>query len=158
MFLIVGAASERIFKMKHLPFILSLSLHLGFFFLLIKASSVPSPELKVVEVTVISPKAKPERKSKGEETKVIPKGDVDAVGKECPYTYGGIGIQTGILEVVTVIFEGYAADRAGLKVGDMLIYTGEIRGEPGTTLILKVFRNFNYLDFTIIREKICYDI
>lgn len=139
-------------------FILSAILHLGFFFLLIKARSVSSPEVNVVEVTVISPEAKQEEKSKREEAKVIPKGDVDAIGRECPYTYGGIGIQTGMLEAITVIFEGYAADRAGLQVGDRLIYIGEIRGEPGTILKLKVFRNPDYLDFTIIREKICYDI
>lgn len=144
---------------KSVSFIISLSLHFGFFFLLTKTRSVPSPEVKIIEVTVINPNGTQREKSKGEkDTKVIPKGDVDATGKECPYTYGGIGIQTGILEAITVIFEGYAASRAGLQVGDRLIYIGEIRGEPGTMLKLKVFRNPNYLDFTIIREKICYDI
>lgn len=142
--------------MRKLPFILSLIVHLGFFFLLLKSSSVSSPEPEVVEISFASP-PKGQKESREEEVKVIPKGDTDAMGRQCPYTYGGIGIQQGLFDI-TVVFEGYAADRAGIKVGDELLSNGEIRGEPGTVVHIKVRRGKNILEFTIIREKICYDI
>jgi C-terminal processing protease CtpA/Prc len=145
--------------MQNSMFILSFAIHLGFFFLISKLTPSASPEPEAIEVTVEKPKG--EAQKAGEEAmKVIPKGDTDALGKQCPYTYGGIGIDQGggFQAIITKVHEGYAADRAGLKKDDIMYYTGEIRGDPGTPVYIKVFRKGNYINFTIIREKICYDI
>ena len=144
-------------KVRKLYFIISLIIHLGVFAILLNLSSVGSPEDQIIEVSIEQGEAEEKQESK-EELKVIPKGDTDALGKECPYTYGGIGIQSGAFDVISVVYEGYAADRAGLKVGDIILSKGEIRGEPGTSIYIRVLRQGTYIDFTIIREKICYDL
>jgi|SRR6185503_18847045 len=145
--------------MKNLFFVASLLIHLGFFFIILKLHPVSSPEPQMIEVSVEQPKPKGQKASEVNEN-VIPKGDTDALGRQCPYTYGGIGIDQGggFQAIITKVHEGYAADRAGLKQNDIMYYQGEIRGEPGTSVYIKVFRKGVYIDFTIIREKICYDI
>lgn len=77
--------------------------------------------------------------------------------------YGGIGIQqdwqTGQIEAV---YRGYPADKGGLRVGDMIQFVDgtredRIRGEPGTTVTISIFRpsTNEYLTFTIQRDRIC---
>ena len=144
-------------KVRKLYFIISLIIHLGVFAILLNLSSVGSPEAQTIEVSIEQGEAEEKQESR-EEVKVIPKGDTDALGKECPYTYGGIGIQQGRFNEISVVFQGYAADRAGLKPGDIMLYEGDIRGEPGTSIYIRVLRQSAYIDFTIIREKICYDL
>lgn len=87
--------------------------------------------------------------------------------------YGGIGISIGLRgEDVTVveIMDGYAAQRQGLKIGDIIIEAGGVaitpdniddvsslvKGEPGTTVELKVVRNElnDTLSFNLIREEV----
>ncbi len=90
-----------------------------------------------------------------------PKLTVD-VDKECPGDwYGGIGIQNNYNkngEQIAIIFSGYPADLAGLKVGDIItaISDKEITGVVGTPITLKILRNGSYFDITIIRGKVCY--
>lgn len=87
--------------------------------------------------------------------------------------YGGIGISIGVRgDDVTIIevMDGYAAQKQGLRVGDVLIEaSGEevspenmddisslVKGEPGTTVNIKIIRNANQdtLNFNLIREEV----
>lgn len=136
-------------------FILSFVLHLGFFFLLLNTPSVSSPRPNVVEITIAAPEKK---KSSKELTNIIPKGDIDASGRKCNKTYGGIGIILDPLNFIKKVYEGYSASQSGLQTGDQVVSLNEIRGEPGTTAHITIIRNNKYIDFSIIREKICYDI
>lgn len=87
--------------------------------------------------------------------------------------YGGIGISIGVRdEEVTIleIMDGYSAQKQGLRVGDILIEAGgskinadnvdevskHVKGEPGTTVDLKILRNEkkDTLSFSVIREMI----
>lgn len=77
--------------------------------------------------------------------------------------FGGIGIQqdwqTGKIEQV---YPGYPAEKNGLRPGDIInLVNGEkkdrIRGEPGTIVVLQIFRpsTNEYLTVSITRDKIC---
>lgn len=87
--------------------------------------------------------------------------------------YGGIGISIGIRgEDVTVVevMDGYAAQRQGVRIGDIIIeaagtpisseniddVSSLVKGEPGTTVELKVVRNElkDTLVFNLVREEI----
>lgn len=106
----------------------------------------------------------------------LPKEDKDAVEKDkdekgdlpeekkknenCKYYYGGIGVEVNYLSSkLTKVFKGYAAEKAGLEVGDLVeSFTGEdIRGEVGTTISLRVTRGAEVLIVNVVREKICYE-
>jgi len=88
-------------------------------------------------------------------------------------TYGGIGISIGVRgDNVTIveIMDGYSAQRQGLKIGDVLIeasgntisadnvdeVSNLVKGEPGTTVEIKVLRNddSDTLTFNIVREEV----
>lgn len=87
--------------------------------------------------------------------------------------YGGIGISIGVRgEEVTVVevMDGYAAQRQGIRIGDIIIeaagqtisseniddISSLVKGEPGTTVELKVVRNElrDTLFFNLIREEV----
>ena len=87
--------------------------------------------------------------------------------------YGGIGVTIGVRNdrvTITEIIEGYAAQKQGLRIGDVVIEVDEepitsadiddlsakVKGEPGTIVQLKVLRNNDKdtLQFNIIREEI----
>lgn len=98
----------------------------------------------------------------------VPEEKVEDAVTECQDDrwFGGIGIQqdwqTGRVDKV---FPGYPADKAGLQVGDMIQRVdgvadsmgGKIRGTPGTTIVLEIFRpaTMEYLTLTFKRDKIC---
>lgn len=85
--------------------------------------------------------------------------------------YGGVGITVGLKDsmiVITDILEGYSAQKEGLRRGDKIIeidgnsmlgkkvsdvrtYT---RGEPGSTMRMKVLRGDKEIDFTLTRQEI----
>jgi carboxyl-terminal processing protease len=88
-------------------------------------------------------------------------------------TYGGIGISIGVRgDNVTIVevMDGYSAQRQGLKIGDVLIeasgntisadnvdeVSNLVKGEPGTTVEIKVLRNddTDTLTFNIVREEV----
>ncbi len=98
------------------------------------------------------------------------KDDIDLItnGK-----YGGVGISIGIrADKVTVVevLDGYAAQKQGLRIGDVLVKAGGVpisaeniddistlvKGEPGTEVELKVLRNGDKdtLTFNLIREEV----
>lgn len=64
-----------------------------------------------------------------------------------------LGLGTEIAQV----HKGYPADKVGLLAGDVLTAVEEIRGEPGTQLVLLVVRGSKKFEVTLTREKICYD-
>lgn len=87
--------------------------------------------------------------------------------------YGGVGISIGLRgdEVTVVeIMDGYAAQRQGIQIGDVIIEAGGsaisvdniddvsslVKGEPGTTIELKVVRNElrDTLSFNLVREEV----
>ncbi|MFA6598249.1 MAG: S41 family peptidase [Ignavibacteriaceae bacterium] len=87
--------------------------------------------------------------------------------------YGGIGVSIGVKDNQITIFElmeGYAAQRQGLRVGDIILEVNDkkvspekfdeisslVKGEPGTFLGIKVFRETekDTLKFNLIREEI----
>jgi len=87
--------------------------------------------------------------------------------------YGGVGISIGLRgDEVTVVevMDGYAAQRQGIQIGDVIIGAGGsaisvdniddvsslVKGEPGTTVELKVVRNElgDTLSFNLIREEV----
>ena len=98
------------------------------------------------------------------------KEDIDLItnGK-----YGGVGISIGVRgDKVTVVevMDGYSAQKQGIRVGDNLIeaaghqitpenvdeISNLVKGEPGTTVNLKVLRNGgkDTLSFNLIREEV----
>lgn len=78
---------------------------------------------------------------------------------ECKEWYGGIGINQDFFDQVVIVHPGYPAHKAGLKSGDKILSPkmANIRGEPGTEVVLLVQRNGQILTFYIIRDKICTD-
>lgn len=87
--------------------------------------------------------------------------------------YGGVGISIGLRgDDVTVVevMDGYAAQRQGIQIGDIIIEAGGkaispdniddvsslVKGEPGTIVELKVVRNElrDTLSFNLIREEV----
>lgn len=87
--------------------------------------------------------------------------------------YGGIGISIGVRgDNVTIIeiLDGYAAQKQGLRIGDILIEAGGVKvssknvdqvsslvkGEPGTMVKLRIVRNESKdtIEFNLVREEI----
>lgn len=98
------------------------------------------------------------------------KDDIDLItnGK-----YGGVGISIGVRgDNVTVVevLDGYAAQKQGIRIGDILIKAGGVtispenidrisslvKGEPGTEVEIIVTRNIgnDTLTFNLIREEV----
>jgi len=88
-------------------------------------------------------------------------------------TYGGIGISIGIRgDDVTVVevMDGYAAQRQGIRIGDIIIEAGGkkispeniddisslVKGEPGSTVELKIVRDElrDTVLFNLVREEV----
>jgi len=74
--------------------------------------------------------------------------------------YGGIGVKvvddTNLY--VTAVFKGYAADKAGIEIGDFLtpIDSVKLMGTPGTFVTLTILRNGVIITKKIRRVKVCY--
>ena len=74
--------------------------------------------------------------------------------------YGGIGVKvvddTNLY--VTAVFKGYAADKAGIEVGDFLtpIDSNQLMGTPGTLVTISILRNGITITKKIQRVKVCY--
>jgi len=129
--------------------------------------------LIVFIILILPPGKRSEPKEAGGEAKgnvpttiemtIIPRADGSGAEKKCKNWYGGIGIFVsyrphetyGYSEVVTKIAEGYSADHAGLRVGDVIEGAQTIRGKPGTKVTLSVRREGVLRPITLTREKIC---
>jgi carboxyl-terminal processing protease len=87
--------------------------------------------------------------------------------------YGGVGISIGVRGrdvTVVEVMDGYSAQRQGIRIGDILLQAGGIKltpenvdeisglvkGDPGSTVELKVLRgdNKDTLNFNLIREEV----
>lgn len=87
--------------------------------------------------------------------------------------YGGVGISIGLRgDEVTVVevMDGYAAQRQGIQIGDVIIeaagtyitpeniddISSLVKGEPGTTIELRIVRNElrDTLIFNLVREEV----
>ncbi len=85
--------------------------------------------------------------------------------------YGGVGITVGMKDsmiVITDILDGYSAQKEGLRRGDKMIdidgtsmlgkKVGDVRaftrGEPGTSMRMKVLRGDKEIDFLLTRQEI----
>lgn len=111
-----------------------------------------SMEISVVPPQAIeSPIETPDKKSKGVK---------ECVGNNW---YGGIGIKQNFeTGAIAELAEGYPAQKAGLLIGDMILRVngevyGDIRGEPGTEVIIEVYRpsTNKTASIRLIRDKIC---
>lgn len=78
---------------------------------------------------------------------------------DCPYFFGGIGVGLEPFDgsVVSNVYSGYPAERAGIQRGDRLqVLNGpDIEGEIGTTVIIQVTRDLTVFTVRITRGKIC---
>lgn len=87
--------------------------------------------------------------------------------------YGGIGVTIGVRNdrvTITEVLEGYAAQKQGLRIGDIVIevdgepitssdiddLSSRVKGEPGSSVQIKIIRNSDAdtLTFNLIREEI----
>ncbi len=158
---------------KITPFIISTGLHLSVLVLLFLNMSAGMYEdngkdgtgqnvafdkkiiPKQVEVEIIE--TLPDGDYKSEENKNSTKECVEDLW------FGGIGIEQEWPDrTITAVHDGYPAKLVGIEVGDQIISVdgqdrGSIRGEPGTKVIIVVFRKSinKQLTFSIIRDKIC---
>lgn len=88
--------------------------------------------------------------------------------------YSGIGADSRYYDkklVVSEVYQGYSAEKAGLKVGDRILKIDDtsvegfgneqvinlLMGVPGSTVNLLVERNGSQKDFSLVREKILVD-
>lgn len=131
----------------------------------------PPMEIEIVERP---PEVKEEEKGSGVEMTVDFKQDNCPDNDPKVKSYGGIGLQFApatevgpngqtvisqpLKYLVHVVPEGYPADRAGIKVGDIIEGNPiRFRGEIGTPLTVEVIRNGRLMKFNMTRVKICYE-
>ena len=95
-----------------------------------------------------------------EEVRINSSGEYSGIGAEARYYDNKL--------VISELYEGYSADKEGLKVGDQILKIDDIlvedydnegviellMGVPETTVDLQVLRNGNQESFKITREKI----
>jgi len=130
-----------------------------------KGDSEVHSEFASMPVTTIQERDKPvevslvERSDDQEaELQLTKKKEMVNTDQKCPnFWYGGIGVMTEGRSIVKV-YRGYAADAAGLLVGDKIggISEPQILGTPGTMLYMTIDRNGQLLHFSIMRVKVCY--
>lgn len=105
-------------------------------------------------------------------TSYIPEEQLEDYRTMTTGLYGGIGAIVGTIQeetVITMLYEGYGADKSGLKIGDQIIeidgvglkggntedVTKLLKGKPGTDVTIKVLRNKSQQkSFTFERESI----
>lgn len=89
---------------------------------------------------------------------IIDKSEAKGDKEACANGFGGIGISFDIWKrgVITNVYKGYPAERAGIQTGDVIIGDLQaIKGEPGTSVRVRVFRGNAELIFDMTRERIC---
>jgi len=104
-------------------------------------------------------------------TVYYPESDADEFSFMTTGKYGGIGSlvrKSGEYSVISVVYKGFPADKAGLKAGDILkkvdgvslkgLTTEEVseklKGNPGTPIVITVERTGKDSDFSMKRERI----
>lgn len=95
------------------------------------------------------------------ELKILPKANKRGKSNlKCDKYYTGIGIYTipnGDACIIRTAIEGYPANRAGIRTGDVIVSPScyMIRGDEGVPLYLTYERDGVRFTVTLIREKIC---
>ncbi|MCG1024869.1 S41 family peptidase [Dehalobacter sp.] len=104
-------------------------------------------------------------------TEYMTAAEYDEMISSLNMSFSGIGIELEMVQQgvkVTRVIEGYGADKAGIKQGDVIIEAdgfsftgktseycaGKLRGPEGTKVRVKVRRNAQSLSFTVVRMKI----
>ncbi len=106
-------------------------------------------------------------------TTYIPESSMDDFNFQTTGEYGGIGSlirRSGNFTIIADPYQGFPADKAGLRAGDKILkvdgksaeskdigaVSDQLKGKPGTELVLTIerFGQEAPLDFTLIREKI----
>lgn len=104
-------------------------------------------------------------------TVYYPESDADEFTFMTTGKYGGIGSlvrSSGDFVVISEVYKGFPADRAGIKAGDLLKkvdgislkgfstekVSEKLKGNPGTDITLTIERNAKETDYPLKREKI----
>lgn len=99
------------------------------------------------------------------------KEDMEAFNEETEGEYAGIGCQliadpTDEMITITRVFKGSPAEKVGMRTGDKIVYVNDVyysahemdaavdvmRGTPGESVKVTVFRNLETIDFDVTRE------
>ena len=119
----------------------------------VKINNVLEKEDKT-EVTIIEQPPQ----DKNATVKLKPKPKPVVKSDDCPdHKYGGVGLEESYGTIVRV-FRGYAADKAGLMAGDVIIGIdgGQLLGTPGTVANITIMRYGILMYFSIVRCWVCY--
>lgn len=111
----------------------------------------PKPDQEPQEVSIIHEKGPGDRVKK-------------SVKKKCTsLTYGGIGVTFSLMLsgrenalIVDGVAPGYVAESIGIKIGDVISSTEEIKGKVGTPVTLTIRSNGTVRTMTVLRDEICY--
>lgn len=158
-----------------MPFLISALLHLSLALVLVvthpvkpgsktpqSAQNMPALASDTVEVTFLP---KPVTPSPDDVLKSLDLDGVLSRAKKptpCKKFYGGIGIKMRYNPrareaTVTEVAQGYIADREGIQPGDLMFYSMEIQGQPGTSVSFTTCRRGVCVMHDVKREKICSD-
>lgn len=118
------------------------------------------PSMIAVEIVPPPGKVKEEAVELSEKQKLLAKAP--HASDQCPDFFGGIGImQTfvntyqGYAAIVDVVYPGYPAERAGILPGDEIVNSSEVRGQIGTTVVVRILRKGRLINIDVVRDKIC---
>lgn len=156
------------------PFSMSIIFHLVLFYLFLSGSGAggdsqsnknhgSSQKQDNIKITMKEPDQKTQKTQqeirKGKVSmKIKKKKKVKKKPIDCKDYYEGIGVRTDHAScLVSEVFRGYAADKAGMMAGDLIVSPdcSDLRGKEGSTIIIKVMRGVEVKTFNIIRERIC---
>jgi carboxyl-terminal processing protease len=104
-------------------------------------------------------------------TQYYPESDIDDFTFMTTGKYGGIGSMvrnSGEYAVITEVYRGFPADKAGMKPGDIMKkvdgislkgmttdkVSEKLKGDPGTPILLTIERNGKEKDYSLKRERI----
>ena len=104
-------------------------------------------------------------------TVYYPESDIDDFTFMTTGKYGGIGSMVrnnGEYAVITEVYRGFPADKAGIKPGDIMKkvdgislkgmttdkVSEKLKGDPGTPILLTIERNGKETDYSLKRERI----
>lgn len=136
---------------------------------------IPEPECKKAQQKTVKAKIKQDKNSGSSKKlnklyvlqdakklqKKQEKTGIKSISKDCKKYYTGIGIvHNGFFNEISQVASGGPADRAGIKVGDVLAEpTHRIRNQysEGTVINVPIIRNGITINMRVTIGKICYD-
>lgn len=120
--------------------------------LIVEKNTEKPTEVEIKEMPVDNGPKKPKKTKK--KNKAI---DKDCSGYEW---FGGVGVEVlyDTQQNVTIankVFQEYPAHKAGMMPGDIIVNFNDLRGPVGERIIVAAYRDGQFMEFDIIREKIC---